>query len=218
MRGRGGNTFLLCLLGALLLLAPPGARGEEARVRGIDPEVGDGRLQGRLRTSGLPTEKQLQSMRSGLEAAVELHLALQDDGDEVLARRQIVLRMGFDLWDQVYSVRMSGRERRFNGLPELQSYLAEVRGLDLCSTGMLRAEERYRLQVAMVVHAVAPEEQDRVEKVITGESPDPGQGQDQQEASVSLGRLIRIFYKGGQGSDGDQRLLSDWFGGREVRP
>ncbi len=209
----GGLSLLL-----LLMMMAPGTARAAARVRSVDPQVQQGRLQGRLHTTGLPTEKQLQSMQSGLEAALELHLALQDGDDHPLAGRTVMLRMAFDLWDQVYAVRVDGQELRFGDLDQLREYLQDIQGLDVCTTGLLEADGRYRLQVAMVVHAVAPEEQARVEKVITGEGAPPRQGRDQQEASVSLGSLIRIFYKGGGGEGDDQRLQSRWFDGREVRP
>jgi hypothetical protein len=212
-----GRVLLLCLTCLFSGLQVVPARAD-SRVVAVDPQVQEGRLQCRLRTEGLPGDKQLQSMQSGLEAAVELHLALQDDGDGALASKKIVLRLAFDLWDQVYSVRGAGPERRFAELADLRAFLADLQGLDLCSTGLLEADARYRLQVAMVVHAVAPDEQARVEQVITGSGSGGGQDQDRQEASVSLGRLIRVFYKGGGGGRNDQELISDWFAGKEVRP
>jgi hypothetical protein len=170
----------------------------------------------RLQTSGLPGAKQLQSMRSGLVSAVELQMALIGENDEILAGRSISLRMGFDLWEEVFSVRADGRERRFNSLSDLQAYLADLQGLPVAAASLIDADKRYRLQVGLVVHSIAPDEQRRVEDVIAGEQRPRREGQDQQEASVSMGRLIRMFYKGRGDEQDGQELASIWFVGKEL--
>jgi len=165
----------------------------------------------RLQTVGVPGEKQLQSMRSGLESAVELTLAVVDENEKFLGGRSVSLRMAFDLWEEVFSVGQNGEERRFQSLADLQVYLSDLTHLSVGPAALLKPDGRYRIKAQLVVHAIAPDEQKRVEDVIAGEQRPRREGQDQQEASVSLGRLIRLFYKGGgEGQDG-QELLSGWF-------
>lgn len=208
----------LLLAGGCVCVAALAAHGadENARLVRVTPaRVGD-QVVCRLSTEGLPGAKQLQSMRSGLVAAVELNLALVNEDEQVLAGRALSLRMGFDLWDEVFSVHSDGRERRFQTLTDLQSYLAELRDVPVAPSALLGGEGRYRLQVGLVVHAIAPDEQQRVEDVIAGVQRPRREGQDQQEASVSLGRLIRFFYKGGRDEQGGQKLASDWFRRREL--
>jgi hypothetical protein len=169
-----------------------------------------------LRTEGLPGEKQLQSMRSGLVSSVELDLALVDEDDRILGGNSLSLRMGFDLWDEVFSVRAEGGERRFQSLADLEAYLADLSNLPVAPSALLEAAGPCRLRVGLVAHSIAPDEQQRVEDVIAGEQRPRREGQDQQEASVSLGRLIRIFYKGGHEGQGGHELVSDWFTGKEL--
>jgi len=170
----------------------------------------------RLQTRGLPGEKQLQTMQSGLESAVDLNLALVDENDQVVGGNLVSLRMGFDLWEEVFSVRGDGRERRFQNLADLRAYLAELSDLPVASSSLLGAGKRYRLRVGLVVHSIAPDARARVEDVIVGDRRPRREGQDRQETSASLGRLIRFFYKGGRQDDGGHELLSDWFTRREV--
>ncbi|MDX2473205.1 MAG: hypothetical protein QNL91_05805 [Candidatus Krumholzibacteria bacterium] len=188
----------------------------DARLLQATPSRTGGLVVCRLQTSGLPGAKQLQSMRSGLISAVELQMALIGENDEILAGRSISLRMGFDLWEEVFSVRADGRERRFNSLSDLQTYLADLQGLPVAAASLIDADKRYRLQVGLVVHSIAPDEQRRVEDVIAGEQRPRREGQDQQEASVSMGRLIRMFYKGGGDEQDGQELASAWFVGKEL--
>ena len=209
------GILLIATMGAFVG-APPVRAADEARLVQVTPVLDGGQILCRLQTSGLPGAKQLQSMRSGLVAAVELQLGLFDDSDHLLDGRSVSLRMAFDLWDEVFSVRADGRERRFNALTDLQAYLADLSGLAVAPADLLAPGGRYRVQVGMVVHAVAPDEQQRVEDVIAGGQRPRREGQDQQEASVSLGRLIKFFYQGGGESQDGQELSSGWFFGKGL--
>lgn len=189
---------------------------EAARLVQITPGMAGGDLVCRLQTHGLPGEKQLESMRSGLVSSIELDLVLMDQNNKTVAGNTLSFSLAFDLWEEVFSVRDGGREQRFESLIEMQNYLGELLDLPVAPAGVLTPEEKYRLKVGMKLHAIAPGDQDRVEDVITGSKRPRREGQDQQEASVSLGRLIRFFYKGGgQGPEG-QELNSEWFKAEEF--
>lgn len=212
---RVGAFFVLAVL---LLLAHTVVRGADPAprlVRIVPARVGE-QVVCHLTTIGLPGEKQLQSMRSGLVASVELNLALVNENDRVLEGQSFSLSLGFDLWEEVFSLRKEGTERRFRTLADLQNYLADLRGLDVAPASLLESTERYRLRVGLVVHPIAPDERQRVEDVITGGQRPQREGLDQQEASVSLGRLIRFFYKGGRDSQEGQELASGWFMGKDL--
>lgn len=200
----------------LLLAAYAGPALAAGRLVGATPVRAGDQLACRITTSGLPDDKQLQSMRSGLVAAIELNLALVDAGDRVLAGRSLSLRLGFDLWEEIFSVMGAGPERRFGSLAELQGFLAQLGDLPVLPFARLDDAGRYRLRVGLVAHAVARDEQERVGNLIAGEPRGEREGQDQQEASVSLGRLIRFFYQGTRDDREGQELDSDWFRRAEV--
>ncbi len=188
-----------------------------ARVTDVTPaRVGD-LVVARLVTEGLPGEKLLQSMQSGLVSAVVLDLALIDDREKVLGGNRVSLKLGFDLWEEIFSVRSDGTERRFHSLGDLSAYLTELGAVPVIPVNRLAPEARYRLRIGLEVFPIAPSEQDRVEDVIVGDQRPRREGQDQQEASVSLGRLIRFFYKGDRGGRGAQEILSGWFTRKELR-
>lgn len=201
----------------LLLAGPAPAADGAARVTAVTPARAGGLVVARLTTAGLPGEKLLQSMRSGLVSAVELDLALLDAGEDVLGGNQVFLHLGFDLWEEVFSVRADGAERRFRTLADLQAYLADLAGVPVAPAGGLAPDGRYRLRVALQLHPIAPAQQERVREVIAGGQPPRREGLDQQEAQVSLGRLIRLFYAGGGGGAGGQEIQSAWFTARELR-
>jgi hypothetical protein len=189
----------------------PGWAQETARLVDVTPGLAGDTVICHLKTQGLPGEKQLQTMRSGLESAVELQVALLDENGRPVISQSLSLRMGFDLWDEVFSVRRDGKERRFQTLADLKAYLAELEAIPVTSADVLRSSTLYRVQVGLVVHTLAPAEQKRVEDVIVGARSSRREGQDAQEASVSLGRLIRLFYKGSEETRDGQGRLSAWF-------
>lgn len=200
------------------LAAGAGSAAEDpARVTAVTPaRVGD-LVVARLVTEGLPGQRLLQSMRSGLVSAVDLDLALLDDRQKVVGGNSISLQLGFDLWEEVFSVRSDGRERRFQDLDDLQAYLSELQALPVIPVSRLLPEASYQLRVSWQLYPIAPAEQDRLEDVIVGDQRSQREGQDQQEASVSLGRLIRFFYKGSGDDRGGQVILSGWFTRKELR-
>ncbi len=199
-----------------LLAAAAPAADQPARVTTVVPARAGELVVARLATDGLPGEKLLQSMRSGLVSAVQLDLVLLDAREDVVAGHQVFLQLGFDLWEEVFSVRDDGAERRFRTLADLQAYLAELADVPVAAVDQLAPDARYRLRVALQVHPIAPAQRERVESVIAGGRRPPLAGQDRQEAQVSLGRLIRLFYKSDGGSGG-QETLSGWFTRKELR-
>jgi hypothetical protein len=208
-------AFVLAGLCALVSFAFGENNNEPELLRITPAQVGD-LLVCRLQTAGLPGEKQLQSMRSGLVSAVELDLALVDANDETIGGHSLSFSFGFDLWEEVFSVRQENGELRFNSLVEMRTYLSDLGDLPVAPASLLTGSGRYRIRAGLIVHAIAPDEQERVEDVIAGHQRPRREGQDQQEASVSLGHLIRLFYKGGGPGEADQELLSGWFTGKEL--
>ena len=204
------------LLVWLAAAAGAGAADETAQVTAVSAARSGDLVVADLSTAGLPGRKLLQSMRSGLVSAVELDLALLDEREKVVGGNSVSLQLAFDLWEEVFSVRADGAERRFRSLADLQAYLGELAAVPVIPLGELAADRRYRLRVGLLVHPIAPAQQERVGSVIAGDQRPRREGQDQQEASVSLGRLIRLFYRGGGGGDAGGQALSAWFKREEL--
>ncbi len=164
-----------------------------------------------LKTRGLPAEKQLQSMRSGLVSSVELDLALFDENDHFLAGNSLTLRLAFDLWEEIFSVQDDGNRQEFKSLTDLEDYLADLIHLPVASANSLESGIPMRLKIDLTVHSIAPDERERVGDVIAGDQRSQREGLDRQEASVSLGRLIRFFYKDDGPADSEKSMQSRWF-------
>lgn len=213
---RGAKSNLTGLLGALLLVMAAGPALASARLIGVAPARAGEQLACRVTASGLPDERQLQSMRSGLVAAVELELAVVDAEGRVAVAHSLSLRLGFDLWEEVFSVSGAGAERRFRSLEELRAHLADLPPFTLMPLASLAESGRYQVRAGLLARPVANDERERVGNLIAGEPRgEPGRS-DRQEASVSLGRLIRFFYQGTRDDRDGQEAASAWFRRQEV--
>ncbi len=184
-----------------LACSPPrecAAAGQEPpRIVGVMPARRGDLLVCEVRTVGLPGEKLSLSMQSGLVSSVELFLDLLDGEQRVCAGNHISFQLAFDLWEEVFAVEEGGRRRRFPDLEALQAYLARLRDLPVAPLSSLQAGERFEVRVGFLLHPVAPEERERVADLIVGDGEGSvAESGGSQEVSISLGRLIRLFYRG----------------------
>lgn len=205
-----------CLLGVVLLAATAAPARAAVKLAGVSASRDGDQVACRLVLEGLPDERQLQSMRSGMLAAIELEVALVDADGRVAASRAHTLRLGFNLWDEIYSVAWASTERRFASLDALRAWLATPDALAVAPWSSLDARARYRLHVGLVARAVATDERQRAGDLISGGRPGEPARTDRQEASVSLGRLIRFFYQGAGGERDGLESFSPWFSAGEV--
>ncbi len=172
----------------------------------------------RIDTEGMPGERILSTLASGLESAVEIRLVVVDERDRAQLQHDYLLRLSFDLWEEVYSVRVADEEVRFPEVEQLRGYLAELPGLMVAPLHTLEGG-RYRIDAGLKLHALAPDERGRVQSMVSGDAPTARASDDGgQEFSVSMGRLIRFFYRGERNrSDLIDRRQSATFTVRELR-
>lgn len=186
------------------------------RVIAVEPGRDRGLLVCRLATAGLPGERLVSSMRSGLVSAIDVDLELLDARERVVGDSRLTLRLAFDLWEEVFAVETDGERRRFPDLAALEAFLADLRALPIAPLPALARDGRLRVRAGIALHPVAPSELARVGEVIGAATPDDGRGGGGQEVSVSLGRLIRLFYRRGDRPAPAAEGLSGWFTPEEL--
>lgn len=175
--------------GMLLALT---AEAAEPRVVSVATGRSEGRLVCRLETEGLPTERVLSTLKSGLTSAVDLHLDLLDPRGSVVAGNMVRLRLSFDLWTEVFMVRMGPESIRLPDDATLDRWLARTPWLPVASLEALAGGGPHRIRAALKVHSIAPSARLEVETLVAGPEG--------QEVSVGISSLIRLFYQS-SGSD-----------------
>ena len=194
-RAAGG----LAVAGALFLLLSmdTAIADSEPRVTDIQPARAGELLVIRLETAGLPGPRILSTLSSGLASAVEIHLELTGEDGDQSADRHYEIRLDFDLWEEVYTVYIGSDETRFNNLAGLQGFLDDLPPLALARVADLDPGARYQVTAGLKLHPLAPDARGRVQEMVSGTNPrGRATGNPGQEVLVSLGRLIRFFYRG----------------------
>ncbi len=203
-------VWILCLLPVRALTAEP------LQILDVQPGRAGELVVCRLVTSGLPGEKVVLSMRSGLVSSLEVFLDLLNERQKVLAGNRISFQLAFDLWEEVYAIRGDSQQYRFSDLTGLVAFLSDLVSLPVATHSALSPAERYRIRAGLVLHPIASTERDRIERVIGGDnrSARPGDG---QEVTVGLGQLIRFFYQDGSNRPRSQvEAVSRWFRAEEL--
>jgi len=205
------------LLAAVLASAAGPARAQEApEITAVTPVRSGSLLATFVRTRHLPGDRIASSLESGLPSAIEMRLDLRDASDRTIAENVVFFRVAFDLWDEIFRVEGPGADRTFEDLAALEQFLDELPRLPVASIGGLQMAARHRVRVGCRLHPVAPRETERLGEWVGGE-PDPREQERntsaaaEREVSVSLGKIIRFFYRGSAGDDEAAERFSGWF-------
>lgn len=193
--GRVAQTLQAWL--SLLLTLFASAAGAAPHITSVAPAGHDDLLVCTLTTEGLPGERIVSTLRSGLVSAIELKLEVLQADDRPVAGHHLMMQLSFDLWEEVYAVSVAGRESRFPDLDGLRTYLSVLPSLPVAPLSVLDDVTPAVVRVGLRLHPIAPDTRGRMERMISGgRTVRSGPGDAVQEVSISLGRLIRFFYKG----------------------
>ena len=169
-----------------------------------------------VRTQHLPGDRIASSLESGLPSAIEMRLDLRDARDRTIGESVVFYRVAFDLWDEIFRVEGPGADRTFADLDALEQFLDDLPRLPVASIGGLEMDARHRVRVACRLHPVAPRETEQLGEWVGGEPDAREQERNtsaaaEREVSVSLGRIIRFFYRGSSDADEAAEKFSAWF-------
>ncbi len=169
-----------------------------------------------LVTSDLPGERITSSLESGLPSAVEMALDVLDGRDRVVAGNRISFRIAFDLWEEIFLVEGVGDVRNFADLDSLAGFFDVLPRLPVTPIAGLEPGARHRVRVGLELHPLAPRESRRLGAWVAGgenREREEVPGSDTREVSVSLGEVIRFFYRGGERTESgaERERFSAWF-------
>ncbi len=189
------------------------------RITSVSPAGADSLLICRLTTADLPGERIVSTLRSGLVSAIEFHMEVIQAGNRAVAGNNVTIRLSFDLWEEVYAVDLGGDETRLPSLSALREYLAELPPLPVAPLNVLDNTTPSVIRAGLRLHTIAPDTRGRMEGMISGDRTAGGHQNDPgQEVLVSLGKLIRFFYKDSGNENMDHTLESVPFLVRELTP
>ncbi len=183
------QALLLLPLLAIAGLAGAARAAEPAspRVLTVAPAVRDGLLGCRVTTAGLPGERLLSTLHSGLASAVEVDVVLLDGKGRAVAGNAVMLRLSYDLWEEAYSVTAGAASSQLPDDDALRAWLAAPPWLPVGPLAAIAGAGPFSLRAALRLHALAPEAREDAAAMVAGPEG--------QSVSVGLGALIRSFYR-----------------------
>ena len=185
---RPGFLPLLWLLAGLsAAAAASAAEPAPPRVLTVTPAVQGDLLGCRLTTAGLPGDKLLSTLHSGLASAIEVDLLLLDERGRAVGGNVVTLRLSYDLWQEAFTVATGAESARLTDDGALRDWLASPPWLPLGPLAAIAGTDPFSVRAALRLHALAPETRDDAAAMVAGP--------DGQSVSVGLGALIRSFYR-----------------------
>lgn len=184
------------LLVAAALAAAPAARAhEEARVVAAEPARAGDQVVCTLDLDRLFTPPIESTLRSGLPVVVDLALELLPEGGGQALGRLLRAEARYDVWDDFYTLRRDGRDRRYTDFASLQRACRRVEAWPLAGLGDLPGPA-FRLRARVAVSPLSGEERDRMARWVAETVSDPGEPA-ARELRLDLGGLIEAFFRGG---------------------
>lgn len=205
------RAALAAFAAAFLAAAFAAPAAGDSPVLSVEPVRAGSLLAARLCTERLPGASLLASLDSGMPSAIEFRLEARDERDRTVAENDVLYRIVFDLWDEVFRLQGGGSATSFPDAEALVRFLSDLPRVPVTTIGGLAGDRRHRIGVACRLHPIAPRETERLEQMVAG-APDREEAPDGREVSIGLGDVIRFFYRKGRADEefGDERF-SPWF-------
>ncbi|MBN1269594.1 MAG: hypothetical protein JXB04_08405 [Kiritimatiellae bacterium] len=183
------------LLAAMLATATTARAHEEARVVAAEPARAGDQLVCTLVLDRLFTPPIESTLKSGLPVVIDMALELLPEGGGRALGRLLRTEARYDVWDDFYTLRRDGCDRRFADFAGLERACRRVDAWPLAGLGDLPAPV-FGLRVRVAVSPLSGEERERMVRWVAETVSDPGDPA-ARELRLDLGGLIEAFFKGG---------------------
>jgi hypothetical protein len=178
------------------------AAGERPFVSDASPYVRDGVVVCDVRSGGLFTERVVGTVKSGLPAVLEVIYNVETRDGKAVASGVHTFRLGYDVWEDLYSVSAGDSAETFagpGGFDEMSAYVGLLHAVPLVAADRLDASVEYTLSIAIAIHPLTGTEERRVEDLVE-ESVGARSHESWREQVLSINELISRFFSGDKGA------------------
>jgi len=186
----------ILLLAAALATATAARAHEAARVVEAEPARAGDQLVCTLVLDRLFTPPIESTLKSGLPVVIDLALELLPEGGGKALGRLLRTEARYDVWDDFYTLRRDGRDRRFADFADLERACRRVDAWPLAGLGDLPAPV-FGLRVRVAVSPLSGEEHERMARWVAETVSDPGDPA-ARELRLDLGGMIEAFFRSGE--------------------
>jgi hypothetical protein len=185
-----------------LLIGATSVRADERPVVAeASPYVVDGGIVCDVRCGGIFSERITGTVKSGLPAIVELIYTFETRGGEAVAGGIHSFELGYDVWEDVYSVTAGDSTSTFDGpggFDAMKAAIEHMHRVPIAPAGGLDPALEYTVTLAVAVHPLTGTEKRRVEGFV--EESMGMSHETWREQALSVNELINRFFSRNKGA------------------
>lgn len=186
-----------------LLIGATSVRADERPVVAqASPYVVDGGVVCDVHCGGIFSERITGTVKSGLPAIVELIYSFETRGGKAVASGIHSFELGYDVWEDVYSVTAGDSTSTFagpGGFDKMKAAVEHVSRVPIAPAGGLDAALEYTITLTVAVHPLTGTEKRRVEGFVE-ESMGARSHETWREQALSINELINRFFSRDKGA------------------
>lgn len=186
----------------VFLVGATSARADERPVvAGASTYVVDGGIVCDVRCGGIFSERVTGTVKSGLPAVVELIYSFETRGGETVASGIHSFALGYDVWEDVYSVTAGDSTSTFDGtggFDAMKAAVEHMRRVPIAPAGGLDPALEYTVTLIVAVHPLTVAEKRRVEGFV--EESMGVSHETWREQALSVNELINRFFSRNKGA------------------
>lgn len=184
----------------MVLMCASGAAAEERPyVSGVTVYVADERLVCDVNCGGLFSEQIAGTVKSGLPAVVELLFSVEESGGKSVANGLYSYELRYDVWDDVYSIRVGESVESFDTFDGLREAIENIEAAPLIPVDQIDGARAHTVHVTVAVHPLSGSDHRRiagfVEETVGARSHDSW-----REQVLNINDLIGWFFARDQGT------------------
>lgn len=199
----------IAVAAALILCAAftESARADERpAIAGVRVYVAGNVIVTEVRCVHLFTEQVIGTVESGLPAVVELAYRLLDKKHNDVHRGVHSFRLGYDVWDDVYSFERGDSTAQFASFDELRRAVEQLRRVPIVGIHDVQAAGVYSIELSVAVHPLRGGEQGEIVGWVD-ETVRASSDGSWREQLLNVNGLIHRFFSRDQAPSNQ----SDWF-------
>lgn len=157
---RTARTQIACLILAAvhaIAPAPPAIAQTEGavKIRDVTARAQETHLRITVEIDNLFSKKITGTIRSGLPSVVFVEIELFEKDGQRLARRRVLQRISYDIWQERYTVQRDTAIQTFDDFASVQRLGSQVRDIEVADLSHMQMAKRYVVKVRAGISAIS---------------------------------------------------------------
>jgi hypothetical protein len=122
-----------------------------------------------------------------------LHLQLYGEGQNLIRSKPILLKLQYDVWEQIYHVRAGGQESQFTDYESFTSFVTDSMEFSVGAVQGIGAQSKLSLIITFSREELSENQHRELRSWIASEESQPAL-ESNQSFSINISKLLSIFF------------------------